>query len=253
MSDLDPSIDHSNPSGFRRPGEPGERGHHGPMGQPPQHHRLTSPTRSGSPPACAPIPLRPATSTTTSSASTSSTEASTSSSTTTSDNTVKPRIWSLADVVASSNPHSRLSPPTTTPPHSAFGTPGGLRPPSHPHHHHSGVGPIPASPMRPWTHQGSPPYPITGPSATQTLAGLAPHPYGLAAVRAAAVSAANHMGSPVGGPTSSPLSSPPSAGPAVPSFSRLPVGFPTSMLAYHRDAGRLPNGLLPKPGISLYN
>ena len=211
-------------------------------------HRLTSPpSNSGSPPPCAPIPFRPPGMAPPPPAS-GSTVSPTSSSTTTnssSDGTVKPRIWSLADVVASSNPHSRLSPPGNTAlPHSAFGTPVGLRPQSHPHH---GVGPIPGSPLRPWVHQGSSPYSLPGASATQTLAGFAPHPYGLAAVRVAA-SAAGHLPP---GATSSPHTA--SGGsPTISSFARIPVSMPSPILAHHRDGPRILNGLPPRPGTCFF-
>lgn len=224
-----------------------------------ERQRLTSPpSSSGSPPPCAPIPFRPPLSgggvpppphpppppppgtSVSRSVSSSSTTTPTATSTSSSDGaTVKPRIWSLADVVASSNPHNRLSPPSNaTLPHSAFGTPAGLRPQSHGHH---GVGPIPGSPLRPWVHQGSSPYSIHGSSATQTLAGFAPHPYGLAAVRAAA-SAAGHLPQ-----TSSPHNTSPGS-PAVPSFSRLPVSMPSPILAHHRDGQRMLNGLQARQG-----
>ncbi len=239
MSDLDPSHE--------RHGGVGGSGH-------PERQRLTSPpSSSGSPPPCAPIPFRPPGGPPSAHVLTGgahrpsppSTSASASSSGG-GDASVKPRIWSLADVVASSNPHSRLSPPgnaAASLPHSAFGTPTGLRPQSHPHH---SVGPIPGSPLRPWVHQGSSPYSIHGTSATQTLAGFAPHPYGLAAVRAAA-SVAGHLppGSVV---SSSPHSVMPAGSPAIPSLSRLPVNVPAPLLPHHRDGQRMLNGLMSRSG-----
>ena len=234
VSDLDPSNERHNTSH--------------PHSAALDRHRLTSPpSSSGSPPPCAPIPFRPpgmapALPVPGSTVSPASRNATTNSS---SDGTVKPRIWSLADVVASSNPHSRLSPPGNTAlPHSAFGTPVGLRPQSHPHH---GVGPIPGSPLRPWVHQGSSPYSLPGASATQTLAGLAPHPYGLAAVRVAA-SAAGHL--PPGATSSPHIAS--SGSPAISSLQRIPVSMPSPILAHHREGHRILNGLPTRPGNYLY-